>query len=68
MEDVAVGADEDVDDDHAGGGWSQPEAIPAAVPPFDLRWRRPADSLFMCFRSPPPYMSRTSGGPLYSRF
>ena len=34
--DVAV----DVDDDHAGGGWSQPEAIPAAFPPSDLLQRR----------------------------
>jgi hypothetical protein len=43
--DVAVG----VDDDHAGGGRSLSEAIPIAVPPFDLCRLRPADSLFMCF-------------------
>ena len=35
-EGVDEDADEDVDDDHAGGGWSPPEAIPAAVPPSDL--------------------------------
>ena len=26
----------DVDDEHAGGGWSPPEVIPAAFPPSDL--------------------------------
>ena len=42
--------DDDVDeDDHTGGGWSPPKAISVAFPPFDLRRRRPADSLFMCF-------------------
>ena len=42
--------DDDVDDDdHTGGGWSPPEAIPAAFPPSDLRRQWPADSLFMCF-------------------
>jgi len=48
-EDGADGVDEDADDVHAGGGWSPPEAIPAAVPPSDLRRRRPADSLFRYF-------------------
>ncbi len=48
-EDGAEGVDEDDDDDHAGGVWSPPEAIPATVPPSDLRRRRPADSVFMCF-------------------
>ena len=47
-----------VDDDHARGGWSHPEAIPAAVPSSDLRRRRTADSLFMCFRYPSPYVAR----------
>jgi hypothetical protein len=56
--DVAV----DVDDDYAGGGWSLPEAIPAAFPPSDLHRRRPADSLFLCFRSPPPPGSGTRRG------
>ena len=37
--DVAV----DVDDDHAGGGWSHPEAIPVAFPPSDLLRRRTSD-------------------------
>ena len=36
----------DVDDEHAGGGWSPPEAIPAAFPPSDLLRRQPSDSLF----------------------
>ena len=31
-EDLAV----DVDDEHTGGGWSQPEAIPTAFPPSVL--------------------------------
>ena len=48
-EDGAEGVDEDADDDHAGGGWSPPEAIPVAFPPSDLRRRRPADSMFLCF-------------------
>ena len=48
----------DVDDDHAGGGWSHPEAIPAVVPPSDLRRRRTADSQIMCFRSPPLCVTR----------
>ena len=41
--------DEDVDDEHAGGGWSPPEAIPAAFPPSDLLRRQPSDSLFHGF-------------------
>ena len=57
-EDGVDGVDEDVDvvvdDDHAGGGWSPPEAIPAVVAPSDLHRRRPADSYFWCFRSTPP--------------
>ena len=36
----------DVDDEHAGGGWSPPEAIPAAFPPSDLLRRQPSFSLF----------------------
>ena len=46
------------------GGWNQPEAIPAAVPPSDLCRRRPADSLFMCFRSTPPPPRDTRRGNL----
>ena len=41
--------DEDVDDEHAGGGWSPPEVIPAAFPPSDLLRRQPSDSLFRGF-------------------
>jgi hypothetical protein len=41
--------DEDVDDEHAGGGWSPPEAIPAAFPPSDLLRRQPSVSLFRGF-------------------
>ena len=41
-DDLAV----DVDYEHAGGGWSPPEAIPAAFPPSDLLRRQPSDSLF----------------------
>ena len=40
----------------------QPEAIPAAVPPPIFLRRRPADSLFMCFRSPPPSVMRKAEG------
>ena len=39
----------DVDDEHAGGGWSPPEVIPAAFPPSDLLRRQPSDSLFHGF-------------------
>jgi hypothetical protein len=42
-------ADEHVDDDHARGGSSPPEVIPAAFPPSDLHRRWPADSLFIFF-------------------
>ena len=44
-DDLAV----DVDDEHAGGGWSPPEVIPAAFPPSDLLRRQPSDSLFRGF-------------------
>ena len=44
-DDLAV----DVDDEHAGGGWSPPEVIPAAFPPSDLLRRQPSDSLFWGF-------------------
>ena len=51
------------------GGWSPPEAIPAAVPPSDLHRWRPADSFFMCFRSTAAASSRyTSGEPYIVRF
>ena len=63
-EDVDEGTDAGVDDALAGGGWSHPKAIPAAVPPSDLRRRRPADSLFMCFRSTPPPVRDTRRGNL----
>ena len=53
-EDVAV----DVDADHAGGGWSHPEAIPAAFPPSELHRRRTTDPLFLCFFSPPPSVAK----------
>ena len=44
-DDLAV----DVDDEHAGGGWSPPEVIPVAFHPSDLlRWQ-PSDSLFRGF-------------------
>ena len=44
-DDLAV----DVDDEHAGGGWSPPEVILAAFPPSDLLRRQPSDSLFCGF-------------------
>ena len=46
----------------------RPEAIPSAIPPpiFLRRW--PADSLFWCFRYPPPYVHDTRRGPLYMGF
>ena len=53
-DDVDEGADDGVDDVLAGGGWSPLEVILAAVPPSDLHRRRPAASLFWCFRSTPP--------------
>ena len=63
-EGVDEGADAGVDDALAGGGWSPSEVIPAAVPPSELRRRRPADSLFWCFRSPPPSVRDTRRGTL----
>ena len=39
----------DVDDGHAGGGWSHPEAILAAFPPSELLQQPNVDPLFMCF-------------------
>jgi hypothetical protein len=39
----------DVDDEHAGGGWSPPGVIPGAFPPSDLLRRQPSVSLFWCF-------------------
>ena len=47
-----VGGDDlavDVDNEHAGGGWSPPEVIPAAVPPSDLLRRQPSAGLFRGF-------------------
>ena len=41
----------DVDDEHAGGGWSPPGVIPAAFPPSDLLRRQPSVSLFRGFVS-----------------
>jgi hypothetical protein len=32
MDDIDGGVDENVDDEHAGGGWSPPGVIPAAIP------------------------------------
>jgi hypothetical protein len=67
MDDIAGGVDEDVDDDHARGGWSPSEPIPALFPPSDLRWWPPADSLFMCFRSPPSCVLRSRREPFLYR-
>jgi hypothetical protein len=55
--------DEDVDDEHAGGGWSPPEAIPAAFPPSDLLRRQPSDSLFRGFVFLRRLLSRNARGP-----
>ena len=44
-----AGLDVGVDDEHARGGWSPPEAIPAAFPPSDLLRRQPSVSLFRGF-------------------
>ena len=63
-DDVDEGADAGVDDALAGGGWSPPEAIPAAVPPSNLCRRRPADSSFWSFRSTPPPVRDTRRGTL----
>jgi len=55
--------DEDVDDEHAGGGWSPPEVIPAAFPPSDLLRRQPSDSLFRCSVFLRRLLSRNARGP-----
>ena len=60
--------DEDVDDEHAGGGWSPPEAIPAEFPPSDLLRRQPSDSLFRGFLFLRRLFSRNARGPFYRRF
>ena len=39
----------DVDDEHAGGGWSPPEVIPTAFPPSDVLRRQPSVSCFVVF-------------------
>jgi hypothetical protein len=60
--------DEDVDDEHAGGGWSPPEAIPAAFPPSDLLRRQPSVSCFvvLCFSA--ASFRETPGDLFYRRF
>lgn len=60
-DDLAV----DVDDEHAGGGWSPPEVIPAAFPPSDLLRRQPSDSLFRGFVFLRRLLSRKPWGGLY---
>ena len=67
-EDGADVVDEDADDVHAGGGWSPPEAIPAAVPPSDLR-RRCLLTLFLgIFDLRLRRLRESPGDPLYSQF
>ena len=58
-DDLAV----DVDDEHAGGGWSPPEEIPAAFPPSDLLRRQPSDSLFRGFLFLRRLLPENVGGP-----
>ena len=58
-DDLAV----DVDDEHAGGGWSPPEVIPAAFPPSDLLRRQPSVSLFRGFVFLRRLLSRNARGP-----
>ena len=53
----------DVDDEHAGGGWSPSEAIPAAFPPSDLLRRQPPDSLFRGSVFLRHLLSRNARGP-----
>jgi hypothetical protein len=55
--------DEDVDDEHTGGGWSPPEAIPAAFPPSDLLRRQPSVSLFRGFVFLRRLLPENVGGP-----
>ena len=63
-DDLAV----DVDDEHAGGGWSPPEVIPVAFPPSDLLRRQPSDSLFRGFVFLRPSSRNSSGDYFYRRF
>ena len=63
-DDLAV----DVDDEHAGGGWSPPEVIPVAFPPSDLLRRQPSVFCFvvLCFSA--GSFQRTSRDLFYRRF
>ena len=54
-DDLAV----DVDDEHAGGGWSPPEAFP----PSDLLRRQPSVSLFRGFVFLRRLLLENVGGP-----
>ena len=58
----------DVDDEHAGGGWSPLEVILVAFPPSNLlRWQ-PSDSLFRGFVFLRRLLAKLLGGYFYSRF
>jgi hypothetical protein len=67
-EDGAEGVDKYYDEDHTGGGWSQPETILAVFPPSDLHRRRPSDSLFMCFYLRHRSIDETVGNRIYRSF
>ena len=63
-DDLAV----DVDDEHAGGGWSPPEVIPATFPPSNILRRQPAVSLFLFLSCGVSPFEKCRGGSLYRRF
>ena len=63
-DDLAV----DVDDEHAGGGWSPPEVIPAAFPPSDLLRRQPSVSCFLVSVFLRRLFAKLLGGLFYSWF
>ena len=63
-DDLAV----DVDDEHAGGGWSPPDVIPVAFPPSDLLRRQPSVSCFVVFVFSAAFSRNSLGDYFYSRF
>ena len=63
-DDLAV----DVDDEHAGGGWSPPEVDYGGVSPSDLLRRQPSVSLFLVLCFCAASSRNSSGGYFYSRF
>ena len=63
-DDLAV----DVDDEHAGGGWSPPEVIPAAFPPPIFSGGSLLTLCFVVFCFSAASFRETTGDLFYRRF